>query len=372
MKKSNHIPTYERSIDLVRKMDAFMHAGDIEAVTAFLDEHPAFLNLKYFYCGSYGLLGFAADTGRTDLCELLVARGADVNEHSADVDIPLDNAACEGHLETVKWLLAHGAWIEGHPGSISSPLMGAIIFGRTEVAKYLIAEGADLNRVHSRLHRTCLDLAVVWGQADIEKILRSKNAPSLLEKNDWSGEYGFPILRFIDSHVGRVLPIGLASIIPALNVGQRIALVNKDKNKMVFTVGLFALHEPMLELFIVLPGYWNMHDKSAENQFPSALLLILSEQVASGLHIEEGFLVLADDAAYKNLAWPENIAGFYVSDNDLSLPRTADDDIPEEDRVSLWTLVPMKRTKSGFSKQSLEKNRLAGWTKLTVRPSDPA
>lgn len=250
--------------------------------------------------------------------------------------------------------------------------MGAIIFGRTEVAKYLIAEGADLNRVHSRLHRTCLDLAVVWGQADIEKILRSKNAPSLLEKNDWSGEYGFPILRFIDSHVGRVLPIGLASIIPALNVGQRIALVNKDKNKMVFTVGLFALHEPMLELFIVLPGYWNMHDKSAENQFPSALLLILSEQVASGLHIEEGFLVLADDAAYKNLAWPENIAGFYVSDNDLSLPRTADDDIPEEDRVSLWTLVPMKRTKSGFSKQSLEKNRLAGWTKLTVRPSDPA
>ena len=248
--------------------------------------------------------------------------------------------------------------------------MKAIIFGRTEVATYLIAEGADLNRVHSRLHRTCLDLAVVWGQAEIEKLLRSKNAPSLLEKSDWSGEYGFPILRFIDSNVGRVLPIGLTSIIPAMNVGQRIALVNKDKNKMVFTVGLFSLHKPMLELFIVLPGDWNMHVKSAQNQFPSALLLILSEQVAFGLRIEEGFLVLADDPAYKDLAWPENIAGLCVCDHEWGLPKTAD--IPDEDRVRLWTLVPMKRTKSGFSKQSLEKNRLAGWTKLTLHPGDTA
>jgi hypothetical protein len=159
----------------------------------------------------------------------------------------------------------------------------------------------------------------------------------------------------------------LTAIIPGPYVEQRIALANKQKNKLLFTLGLFNLHKPMLELFIVLPSEWNMSDRSDANQFPTALLLKLSDQIAKGLHVEEGFMVLADDPEYKDLSWPSDIGGFQVADCHLGEKPASDEPIPEEDTVHLWTLVPVKRLKSGLQKPSLEKNRSAGWTKWTLK-----
>lgn len=357
---------------IIQEINTLVKAGDLAGLTAALDAQPDLLDLQYYYTGQFGLLSFAAALGQTAICALLLERGADLNARAEHSDTPLHEAAENGHLDTVTWLLAHGALLDGRPASITSPLMNAIIFGHTQLAQLLIDAGADINRLHARSNQTPLDLALVWGQAAIEQRLRAKGASATVEKTDWTKEYGGSILEFIDSTFGRVLPVALTSIIPGANVGQRLALVNKGKNKLLFTLGLFALHTPMIELFIVLPGDWNMHDSSPDNQFPSSLLLVLADQIAKGLHIEEGFCVLADDPAYRHLAWPAAIAGVCASDAAWGAPREHEEDIPEDDKVGLWTLIPVKRSKSGMPKQSMEKNRQAGWAKLTLALDAPA
>lgn len=353
-------------IELSNKIDAQMEAGDLDALKKSIDANPEVLDWKVFNTGQYGLIPYAAGLGQTKICEFLLARGADVNEATDNVDTPLHEAAGNGHFETTQWLLAHGASVDGPAHCVTSPLINAIISGHTDVAKLLIDHGADINRLHTRQHQMPLDFAIKWGRTEIESLLRSKGAESVAEEKDWSKEYGGPILNFINQNFGRVLPISLTGIIVGPYVEQRVALVNKQKNKLLFTLGLFDVHKPMLELFIVLPAEWNMTDRSDANQFPTALLLKLSDQISKGLHIDEGFLVLADDPEYKGLCWPGNIGGFQVTDCHWGSDREKDDAIPAEDRVGLWTLVPIKRGKSGLQKQSLEKNRSAGWAKLTL------
>lgn len=359
----------KETIDLVDRVKALVDSGDIEGLGAALEARPGIVELAYCIVSRVSLLGYAARCGQTGICALLVQRGVDVDTRSGRADTPLGMAASEGHLATAAWLLAHGAMPDGDPCAILSPLMHAIIPGHADVAALLIDAGADLTRLHSRQHQSALDLALVWGHAHIEAMLRAKNAPSLFEGSDWSQEYGGPILAFIDSRFGRVLPVSLSAIVHGTDVVQRVALVNKNRSKMLFTVGLFNVHEPMIELFIVLAPAWNMHDSSAANQFPSALLLCLADRVVQGLHVEEGMLVMADDPAYSTLAWPAEIAGFQVCDHQWGTDREHEKDIADDEKVGLWTLAPIKRTRNGVRKYSLEKNQTAGWTALTLHPA---
>jgi hypothetical protein len=341
----------------------------IDEVKVRIAAHPQILKCNT-YSIEQGILHFSVALGRFDICKLLVAAGVDVDASNDDGEVPLNIAATKGHLEIATWLVDSGADIDGNPAGIQSPLMDAITFGHVAIASLLIERRADLNRMNSRLHTTALDLAMTWGQPDIERLLRSKSAPSTLDQIDWEKEFGGPILRFIDEQFGKVLPIQQYQVIGQASVGQRIALVNKNRNKLLFTVGLFNIHDPMLELFIVLPANWNMHIKTEANQFPSMLLRRIANQVAEGLKIEEGLLITADDPNYANLAWPPSIAGFCVCDNYWGGKESGDSAIPPEDRVRLWTLLPIKRGKGEIPKQSLEKCRTAGWTKLTLQIDD--
>ena len=338
----------------------------IDEVKERISAHP-----KILECNTYsieqGILHFSVALARFDICKLLVAAGANVNATNDDGEVPLNIAATKGHLDIATWLVASGADVNGNPAAIQSPLMDAITFGHVTIATLLIDRGADLNRMNSRLHTTALDLAMTWGQPDIERILRLKSAPSTLDKIDWDKEFGGPILRFIDEQFGKVLPIQLTQVIGEASVGQRIALVNKNKNKLLFTIGLFNIHVPMMELFIALPADWNMHIKTEENQFPSMLLRKIAAQMAEGLRIEEGLLITADNPDYAQLRWPPSIAGFCVCDNYWGGKESGDSTIPQQDRVRLWTLLPIKRSKGGIPKQSLEKCRTAGWAKLTLQ-----
>ncbi|NHZ95397.1 hypothetical protein F2P46_06555 [Massilia sp. CCM 8734] len=364
----NQDPSVTASFARLDRIRALVETGDIEGLRSALDAQPDIMELEYDIVTKATLLAYAARCGQTQICQLLVQRGTDVNQRRGRSDTALDEAAYHGHLATVTWLLANGAAPDGDPGSILSPLMHAIIPGHADIARLLVDAGADLSRLHTRLHRTPLDLALVWGHAQIEDLLRARNAPSLLEKTDWSKEYGGPILAFIDNRFGRVLPVALSAIVPGADVVQRVALVNKNKSKMLFTIGLFHVHAPMIELFIVLPPAWNMHDKSGANQFPSALLLCLADRVVQGLHVEEGLLVMADDPFYSALAWPKDIAGFQVCDHQWGSDREHEKEIPEDEKVGLWTLTPIGRTKRGCTPPSLEKNRTAGWARLTLHP----
>jgi hypothetical protein len=362
---------FDSNIEIIKLIDELVEAGNAGGLAECLDHHPKLLHKQFYGAGQDGLLGYAASLGNVELCQFFLDRGVDINQPSGTSGTALHKAATRGQLEAVKWLLAHGAWVDGRPENVTTPLMDSITFGHVEIAKYLIGNGADINRLHSRSHQTPLDIAVKWGQAEIEEQLRSLGALQTLEDPDWRSEYGGPILKYINDEFGRVLPVQLTSIIPSTYIAQRLAIVNKGKNKLLFTLGLFAVHQPMLELFIVLPADWNMHDNSSANQVPSELLLRLSDAATNGMRIEEGYMVLPTDEKYHGLAWPEHIAGFQVVDCNWGADREKDKDIPVGDTVNLWTLVPIKRTKAGMSKQSLEKNRDAGWAKLTLNVDQP-
>ena len=99
-------------------------------------------------------------------------------------------------------------------------------------------------------------------------------------------------------------------------------------------------------------------------------LCILKEAIAliqSGKSIKEGDYQLIDTPPFNTLTAPEGLAGFYVSD--VTWNKTQEDEEPEEDiddEVTILSLIPIKKTKKGFSPLDKEKARNAGWAKLTL------
>ena len=67
---------------------------------------------------------------------------------------------------------------------------------------------------------------------------------------------------------------------------------------------------------------------------------------------------------------PEGLAGFYVSDVTWNKTQEEEEDEePEEDtddEVTILSLIPIKKTKKGFTPLDKEKARNAGWAKLTL------
>lgn len=340
----------QRNIATIKIIDKFMRDGEIKKIEDLLNGDPELINLKCYNTGDNGLLTFAATLGNIKIAEFLLRQGADINEYDRYRNTPLHQAVLANHLEMANWLLTNGAKVDGPAKCIYTPLYEAGTSGKIECAQLLVEFGADINRLNLRTNKTPLDAAVSWQQREVEIFLRSQNAVATIFGNDWSEEYGAPILEFVEKPLGRILPFYINS-----GVTQRIALANKENNKVLFTTGLFASQTPMVELFIVLPAEWNMYDKSEKNQFPSALLNVLGKQVSYRGKIEEGETILADDPRYEALAWPSDLAGFFVSDNDWGVDRSHEGEISEDEKVWLLTLIPIKRTKTGYTKQSIEK-----------------
>ncbi|WP_461754185.1 hypothetical protein [Myroides sp. LJL115] len=64
-------------------------------------------------------------------------------------------------------------------------------------------------------------------------------------------------------------------------------------NRMLFTYGLYDLCTPRIELFIVLPQYWNFYDQDAANQFPILFISRVIELIQNGLVVRDGHYLLA-------------------------------------------------------------------------------
>lgn len=351
----------QENLASIKVMDTFMRDGEIKKIENLLKLHPELLHLKCYNSGDNGLLTFAATLGNVGLADFLLQQGANINEYEKYRNTPLHQAVVANHLDMVSWLLTNGAEADGPAQCLYTPLYEASTSGKIACAELLVEFGADINRLNLRANKTPLDAAISWQQREVEIFLRSQNALATIFGNDWPKEYGGPILEFVEKSLGRILPFYISS-----GVTQRIALANKENNKVLFTNGLFANQTLMVELFIVLSAEWNMYDKSEKNQFPSALLNVLGKQISSGGKIEEGETILADDPRYEALAWPADLAGFFVSDNDWGVDRSHEGEISEDEKVWLLTLIPIKRTKTGYIKQSVEKNRIARWGKLTL------
>ena len=280
---------------------------------------------------------------------------------------PLGEAAGYGNIATVQWLLNNNAKVDGKDTDLLSPLMYAVKKGHTDIVKLLIEHNANVNRMHRKLGTLPLDYAKPF--TEIARLLKNKGAKALSQLPDWLDNpiEGVGILTYITVQLGKIFPLDIEN---TENVAIKMVQGSKIKRRVLFTFGLYALQKPMIELCLVLPEYWNFYNTKGANLFPVHFLKEAIALIQSGASIKEGDYLLLDTPPFNTLTAPEGLAGFYVSDVTWNkTQKEEEDEEPEEDiddEVTILSLIPIKKTKKGFSPLDKEKARNVGWAKLTV------
>jgi uncharacterized protein len=126
---------------------AFDYIADesIEKVKEVLITHPELVDLHTFFAGGT-LLHYAAAKSSTEMIEVLVKMGFDVNLRGKTYqDSALHSACCNARLENAQTLLRFGAIIE-QQSSYNDPIFGAIIGKSPAIIELLAISGADLSR----------------------------------------------------------------------------------------------------------------------------------------------------------------------------------------------------------------------------------
>ncbi|RVE74379.1 hypothetical protein OJAV_G00021360 [Oryzias javanicus] len=129
----------------------------------------------------------AAKHGHTQVVELLLKQGADINVSDKQGRNALILAAAEGHTSTVELLMLKGAALSSADQEGLTALSWACMKGQKGVVQLMVEAGADLNQP-DRQGRTPLDLAALNGDADTVHSLVEHGA--VLERADNSGTRG--------------------------------------------------------------------------------------------------------------------------------------------------------------------------------------
>ncbi len=182
--------------------------------------------------GDFDLLCWAAFKGRKDMCELLLARGADINRETKFGDTPLSLAVSSRHLQVVQLLIKSG-------GNVNSgdrtPLFMASYMGYPEIAELLLRSGAEANATsgdHLPADIDAIDgrvmpltAAIVNGNLEVASILfrhhgQYNNKFTYYLQNPYDTEHGyFPNAKIIHIAAARTNP-GILQLL--LDQGERI------------------------------------------------------------------------------------------------------------------------------------------------------
>jgi hypothetical protein len=144
---------------LARQVSEALAAGDVEAVTRLVDEHPELATARVISTGERQgertLLHLYSDwpghrPNPREIVALLAQAGADVNARyvgEAHSETPLHWAASNDDVALIDALLDAGADLEA-PGAIiggGTPIADATAFGQWQAADRLLARGAVTN-----------------------------------------------------------------------------------------------------------------------------------------------------------------------------------------------------------------------------------
>lgn len=149
-------------------------ADDKYLVELLLKRRP---NFKLDTRGGYGRtpLFVAQEFNRLDMMELLLAKGAGVDERDEGDHTPLSDAAANGRVKAVEILLAHRARVDARDGDGIAPLHRATRRGQGAAMKVLLDHGADVN-ARDQYGATALHRAVSIGSRDLVELLLAHGA----------------------------------------------------------------------------------------------------------------------------------------------------------------------------------------------------
>lgn len=151
---------------------AEIRQGRIDVVRAMLDKNPDLIKLKD-QRGSTPLI-LAAYYDQAGIVDLLLQRGAEVDEKDASGNTALMGVCFKGFDEVARKLIDAGADVDARNAMGANCLIFAITFNRQSMAKLLISSGADLKAKDARGY-TALDHARMQGLKPLVAILESRN-----------------------------------------------------------------------------------------------------------------------------------------------------------------------------------------------------
>ena len=117
--------------------------GDLEKVKTLLNSNPDLVFSKDDSPPGEGYtpLHRAVESGHTDVVELLLTHGADVNAKAGGESTPLHLAAGYGYKDVAKFLLTNKAEVNAMDNGGNTPLHLAAAGGHKDVAELLLAQG---------------------------------------------------------------------------------------------------------------------------------------------------------------------------------------------------------------------------------------
>ena len=160
--------------------------GDIEGVKRHLAD-GADVNAKRksndIACYEYTPLHIAAHEDHTEIAELLIAKGAEVNAKDKYGYTPMHIAAADGCKELAELLIAKGADVNARSEQRSTPLHQAAMScgdNYEKIVELLIANGADVNAKYEEAEyekgKTPLHYAAREGNKEIAELLIANGA----------------------------------------------------------------------------------------------------------------------------------------------------------------------------------------------------
>jgi ankyrin repeat protein len=150
-------------------MDVACQNGLTDIVEMLVD-HGANINTK----GPVGHspLRIASRNGHVDIVKFLIGKGAEIDSEGDDRATPLESAAGKGHLDIVMLLIDAGAKINHQDKDGDTPLGEAARGGYLDVVQYLLSKGADIS-LKDNDGSSAEDIAKASGQAKVEALLKS-------------------------------------------------------------------------------------------------------------------------------------------------------------------------------------------------------
>ncbi len=149
-------------------------------IAALQDNAPS---LKPFIKAKVGLdvdqnvfspLHLAAERGHTEIAEILINAGLDVNAQGPIGLTPLHRAAQQDHIDMVKFLLKHKAKVDARHQQGSTPLLVSAVASCPDVAKELLKARADINATNIQ-KISPLHAAATNGDFDFVRLLLARS-----------------------------------------------------------------------------------------------------------------------------------------------------------------------------------------------------
>ena len=171
----------EAGVDINIMDDEHFHALTCAASNGNVDVCQLLIakNANVNAVGNTTALICAIYAGKVDIVKLLIEGGADVNVASKNGDLPLIASLCDiVDINIIQQLLNAGANVNGRDGNLSTALMQACSYTRLElvdIVKILIGKGADVN-IFNAGGLTAIGIALALEHKNIVELLLESGA----------------------------------------------------------------------------------------------------------------------------------------------------------------------------------------------------